>query len=309
MRVLWYNNIIRHKGVIMDLSEIQNYHSGLLARGILHKSPNTVWAQHNGNNTNPYYPWKMHLFADGYTDWYNLSRIVIPYLVQQNATFKTINPDDYSVDVILQDRAGDQFGKAFTIYPNSEAEFKRLAIGLNSILNQANLRAVSAPSTNRHNIGFERTLGDTGRIFYRAERDARGQYVDARDAVRLNPRNPYNPYNFADPLSNLFGPQKTKGASDTGVMAQIKQIASVQRIKNSADNNEGSTYFYPKNDADGARLVELFRTSGIKYDIHFSRLMGRKVIRVLDRDMPQQNTNENQQNVMRMAQNKNADRF
>ena len=35
-----------------------------------------------------------------------------------------------------------------------------------------------------------------------------------------------------------------------------------------------------------ARLEGLFKIAGIKYDIHFSRLYNRNVIRVLEQDMP-----------------------
>jgi hypothetical protein len=269
----------------MNMSEIQNYHFNLFRTGVLKETVGTVWGQHNGNSSNLDYPWKLHLYADGYTDWYTLSRIVIPYLVQQNATFKTILPDNYSVNCILNNRSEGQFGKAFTIYPNNETEFKRLAIGLNYILNQANLHAVSAPNTQKHNIGFERSLGNTGRIFYRAERDARGEYIAASDAVVINPVRPYNPYNLQDPFENLFQ-QKSQNASVTDIVTKIKQVASIQHIKNSADNNCASVYFFPKISGNEAYLENLFKAAGIKYDIHFSRLMGRSVIRVLNQDMP-----------------------
>lgn len=39
-------------------------------------------------------------------------------------------------------------------------------------------------------------------------------------------------------------------------------------------------------DSDMARLEGLFKIAGIKYDIHFSRLYNRDVIRVLEQDMP-----------------------
>ena len=104
----------------MHQNEIQRYHVDLLNNGILERTADTVWAAHKGNLSNPNYMWKMHLYADSYQDWYNLSRVVIDWLVDQNATFKTVNPDMDSINSILQDRTDDQFGKAFTIYPNNE---------------------------------------------------------------------------------------------------------------------------------------------------------------------------------------------
>ncbi|MEE1029532.1 MAG: hypothetical protein UIC65_00745, partial [Alphaproteobacteria bacterium] len=80
---------------------IQSYHAELLNSGVLTRSFDTVWASHKGNISNPNYMWKMHLYADSYQDWYNLSRIVIPWLVSQNASFKTVNPDVDSVNRIL----------------------------------------------------------------------------------------------------------------------------------------------------------------------------------------------------------------
>lgn len=269
----------------MNSTEIKNYHTGLLNRGILHETPGTVWAQHNGNSSNPYYPWKMHLFADGYDDWYNLARVVIPYLVQQNATFKTVKCEQVSVEKILNTGNSSQFGKAFTIYPNNEAEFKNLAIGLNKLLMGAKLQIKPNLNEHRHNLAFERSLGDSGRIFYRAERDANGKYISASDSVAINPKNPYNPYNMHDPYLNLFDKQKSQRLSAADIIVQIKNLSSIQAMKNSADNNEGSYYIIPKNGITYAQLENLFKSAGIPYDIHFSRLMGRNVIRVLARDM------------------------
>ena len=127
----------------MNKEEIRKYHQGLINDGILRKTMGSVWAVHRGNTSNPRYQWKLHLFAEGYHDWYALSKLVIPYLIRQNATFKTVSPDSESIDTILHDRFDDQFGKAFTIYPNDDEELKKLAQGLDRILQQANLHTVS----------------------------------------------------------------------------------------------------------------------------------------------------------------------
>ena len=259
---------------------IQSYHAELLNSGVLTRSFDTVWASHKGNISNPNYMWKMHLYADSYQDWYNLSRIVIPWLVSQNASFKTVNPDVDSVNRILQDRTDDQFGKAFTIYPNNEQEFKKLALGLEQVLTAANLKTKPSLNEHRHNIAFERALGTSGRIFYRAERDVSGNYIPAFEAIALNPVRPYNPHNYPDPFINLFE------SNIKDIIAQIKNISFATPIKNSTDNNSKSYYFQPRTGSDMARLEGLFKIAAIKYDIHFSRLYNRNVIRVLEQDMP-----------------------
>ena len=290
----------------MHQDEIQRYHVDLLNGGVLTRTFDSVWAAHKGNLSNPKYMWKMHLYADSYQDWYNLSRVVIPWLVSQNATFKTVNPDMYSINSILQDRTDDQFGKAFTIYPNNEQEFKELALGLEQILTTANLQTRPNLNEHKHNMAFERMLGLSGRIFYRAERDINGNHIPAYKAAELNPVRPYNPYNYPDPFINLFEPN-IKDA-----IAQIKNMSVVTPIKHSADNNNGSYYFQPRTDSDMAILEMLFKIAGIKYDLHFSRLYDRNVIRVLEQELPsmmrlQQPPKTIHPNVLYGMQNKQAD--
>jgi hypothetical protein len=298
-------------------NEIQRYHVDLLNGGVLTRSFNTVWASHKGNLSNPNYMWKMHLYADSYQDWYNLSRVVIPWLVTQNATFKTVNPDISSIEDILHNRSVDQFGKAFTIYPNDEQEFKRLALGLEQIMTQANLKTTPNLTEGTHNMAFERPLGKSGRIFYRAERDAQGQYVEACDAAAFNLKQTYNPYNLTDPFANLFDWQKP---SVENIIEQIKSLSSVTHVKSSADNNAKSYYFNPVANTDITKLGNLFKSAGIKYDIHFSQYYGRNVIRVMDCDISkylhlftQQNTAKQQfgttipPHVWHAMQNKRTD--
>lgn len=302
---------------LMLQDEIQRYHVDLLNNGILERVADTVWAGHRGRTTNPHYMWKMHLYADSYQDWYNLSRVVIPWLVSQNVTFKTVNPDMNSIEDILYNRMDDQFGKAFTIYPNDDQEFKRLALGLEQILSRANLKTTPNLTEGTHNMAFERQLGNSGRIFYRAERDAQGRYVDARDAAAFNLKQTYNPYNFTDPFVNLFDWQKP---SVENIIEQIKSLSSVTHMKSSADNNAKSYYFNPVANTDITKLGHLFKSAGIKYDIHFSQYYGCNVIRVMDCDISkylhlfkQQNTAKQQfgqtipPHVWHARQNKQTD--
>lgn len=280
----------------MNTNVIQRYHVDLLNNGILERTADTVWASHRGRTTNPYYMWKMHLYADSYQDWYNLSRVVIPWLVSQNATFKTVNPDISSIEDILHNRGDEQFGKAFTIYPNDEQEFKRLALGLEQILSQANLKTVPNLTENKHNMAFERQLGKSGRIFYRAERDAQGRYVEAHATAALNPKQTYNPYNYTDPFANLFDWQKQ---SVENIIEQIKSMSSISHIKSSADNNAKSYYFNPVANTDITKLGNLFKSAGIKYDIHFSQYYGCNVVRVMEQDISKYLHLFNQQNTVK----------
>jgi hypothetical protein len=301
----------------MNTNVIQRYHVDLLNNGTLERAADTVWAGHRGRTTNPHYMWKMHLYADSYQDWYNLSQVVIPWLVSQNATFKTVNPDMTSIEDILHNRSVDQFGKAFTIYPNDEQEFKILALGLEQILSQANLKTTPNLTEGTHNMAFERQLGKSGRIFYRAERDAQGRYVDARDAAAFNLKQTYNPYNFTDPFANLFDWQKP---SVENIIEQIKSMSSISHIKSSADNNAKSYYFNPVANTDITKLGNLFKSAGIKYDIHFSQYYGCNVIRVMEQNISkylhlfkQQNTAKQQfgttipPHVWHAVQNKQTD--
>lgn len=276
----------------MNKEEIRQYHQGLINDGILGKTTGSVWAVHRGNTSNPRYQWKLHLFADGYHDWYALSKVVIPYLICQNATFKTVAPDFESIDTILQDRFDDQFGKAFTIYPNDDEELKKLAQGLDRILQQANLHTVPNLDNDRHNIAFEKNFGHSGRIFYRAERNSQTEYVSADKVSSINKSNAYNPYGLADPLANLIKidqlETQAKKISVINIVNQIKSMSTFRTTKHSADNNEGSFYFCPKPQYSYFDLERLFQAAGIRYDMHFSNLMSRHVIRVLKRDMPYQ---------------------
>lgn len=301
----------------MNTNVIQRYHVDLLNNGTLERVADTVWAGHRGRTTEKPYMWKMHLYADSYQDWYNLSQVVIPWLVSQNATFKTVNPDMTSIEDILHNRSVDQFGKAFTIYPNDEQEFKRLALGLEQIMTQANLKTTPNLTEGTHNMAFERQLGKSGRIFYRAERDAQGQYVEACDAAAFNLKQTYNPYNLTDPFANLFDWQKP---SVENIIEQIKSLSSVTHMKSSADNDAKSYYFNPGANTDITKLGNLFKSVGIKYDIHFSQYYGCNVVRVMEQDISkylhlfkQQNTAKQQfgqtvpPHVWHAMQNKQTD--
>lgn len=276
----------------MNKEEIRKYHQGLINDGILRKEPGSVWVVHRDNTSNPHYQWKLHLFAYGYHDWYALSKIVIPYLISQHATFKTVDTNSDSIDAILHDRCDDQFGKAFTIYPNDDEELKKLAQGLERIIQQANLYTVPNLDSNVHNIALEKNFGHTGRIFYRAERNRQTEYISADNVASINRSNAYNPYGLVDPLANLLKIEQLETQAEKisviNIVNQIKSMSTFRVAKHSVDNTDASFYFIPNIQYSYLNLESLFQAAGIRYDIHFSNSLGCNVIRVLKRDMPHQ---------------------
>lgn len=271
--------------------EIAFYHKNLIDSGLLRSSYGTVWAQHNGNMSNIDYPWKLHLYANGYEDWYNLARAVIPFLVRENATFKTVDFNQHWVgNYPILEKNTDQFGKAFTIYPNNQREFEKLALGLNEIIQHTNLSTTPKLDPDYHNIAFEKNLGDSGRIWYRLERDANGEYISAKEAKQINPKNPYNPYNLADPFKDLI-PVHNKPTADKKPEAaafwnKVKKIAKTELMANSADNKTPSVYFIPNDfTKDFSALQTLLSASGVKFDIHYSNMFQQNVLRVSQKEL------------------------
>ena len=278
------------------VSEISAYHENLIKTGLLRLGNRpSVWAQHFGDMSNINYPWKLHLYAKGYDDWYNLARVVIPYLVRENATFKTVNYNPHWVGnyPIIEDDS-EQFGKAFTIYPNNQKEFEKLVLGLNEVISHANLHTDPELDEDYHNIAFEKTLGDTGRIFYRVERDKQGEYIGSEAARKKNPSNPYNPFGFPDPFANLLPssnapkkqPAQQKANTGSGsFLDALYKIGTTEKMLNSSDGKGGSVYFYPHDAKDMATLESLLRAAGMKYDIHYSSLLNKNVLRVSNKDL------------------------
>ncbi len=284
----------------IEISEIANYHNNLVQDRVLRSSKGTIWAQHNGNMSDMNYPWKMHLYANGYEDWYKLAQVVIPFLLKENATFKTVDFNSGWIGnyPILEENS-DQFGMAFTLYPNNQAEFEKLALGLNEILQQAGLSTAPRLDNDYHNIAIEKALGPTGRIFYRVEQDENGNYVSAREAKRIAPNAPYNPFGAKDPFINLIPNQKQSGVQKEAPQKpqaeqQIKTVSDffnavrklgvMENIARSADGRGGSKYFVPNNELDMEKLQNILTGLSLDYDVHYSKLFGKNVLRVLDSD-------------------------
>ena len=277
------------------VSEISAYHENLIKTGLLRRGNRpSVWAQHFGDMSNINYPWKLHLYAKGYDDWYNLARVVIPYLVRENATFKTVNYNPHWVgNYPILENDSEQFGKAFTIYPNNQKEFEKLVLGLNEVISHANLHTDPELDEDYHNIAFEKTLGDTGRIFYRVERDKQGEYIDAKEARKKNPTNPYNPFGFPDPFANLLpssnAPKKQhaqqKKSTADAFWHEVKKIADSESMGRSSDGKGASVYFSPRSEKDIIALESVLKKFNLKYDVHYSNMFGKNVLRVLNQEL------------------------
>ena len=111
--------------------------------------------------------WKIHLYSTDEDDWQRLTACVGPYLTENKINWKTISPFS-SIDELANTH---QNGKAITIYPHTNDEFKQLAKDLSQIIKQNQLSKLDTY------IHGDRALGDTGRIFYRYEYNS-GKYKD-----------------------------------------------------------------------------------------------------------------------------------
>lgn len=174
-----------------------NFHTNLLQNPRLRKSG--FWLKFRGNSNGANYAGKLHIFASSYPDWCDIATVIIPYLMNNNITFKTINMNNDGLSIV-QDNTSSQFGKAFTIYPVDDAEMEHVARDLDAILLNANL-------ITRGNILNDRAFGHTGRIFYRFDRnpfrlDNHGEleYIPPEYAKQIAPSHPHNPMNLRDPL-------------------------------------------------------------------------------------------------------------
>ncbi len=184
------------------MSVYDDFFKPYFASGALRPCDGSVWVIHNGTNPDTDYEWKMHVAAYDVADWLRVAGTIMPWMIQNGVTFKTISPDDFSVERILSPTCC-QYAKAFTIYPTSAPEFAKIACGLDALMCGAKLQT-ETKLTAGHNMSYEHTLGHSGRIFYRMERDGMGRYMSTERAYRLNPACPYNPLNVPDPFANLF---------------------------------------------------------------------------------------------------------
>ena len=192
----------------------------------------TVWMQCNGKeHIDDGFPWKLHVFASSIDDYWRIAQPISEALYSLGLTFKTIDfkYNDSYLHAILDPVDPDgqpnpQYGKAFTIYFNRAEDMYETAKYIDTFCLVNNLGREDNCSTlepDKHNLGTERGFGDTGRVFYRAERDSNGKYVPANEARRLNPQQPHNPYNLPDPIE--AGKQRDK-QDFAFVLAHIRDL-------------------------------------------------------------------------------------
>ncbi|MBP3346471.1 MAG: hypothetical protein J6L86_05525 [Alphaproteobacteria bacterium] len=160
---------------------------------------NYCWAERH-SFSNPYvgdekYGWKFHIHADNNEDWQKVSSVVIPYLADKGITFKTYNM--FTVQESgFYDKTENQYGKAFTIYPNNDEEFIRIANDLNYILENNNLNQQGV-------IHGDHQIGDYGRLFYRNTWTSKDNPVYRANAYAENPV--YKADDMDDPFLNVLG--------------------------------------------------------------------------------------------------------
>ncbi len=266
------------------MQTIQQFLDYYVARGLLQSHGSPVWFQYSPTATLPNYKWKMHVAATDVADWERVARVIVPWLIQNKITFKTVQPTDYATGMILS-ASNAQYAKAFTIYPRNAAEFEYVARGLDALMRRPELQKLVAFAP-EHNMAFERSLGASGRLFYRLGNTPDGKYMSARGAAAINPQNPFNPFNEPDPFANMF---------DDGVRAQfnagrmrveqiwheLQHLAACRNVANSSDGTGRSVYLVPLDENNRARIQELLAASGVKYDEHFSRAYGMRVFRFM----------------------------
>ena len=136
---------------------------------------NTYWAMHDNGRSGDRYTfndksggWKFHIHADNNEDWQKISSVLIPYHKDADVAFKTYTAPDANAysqrpRELFYNKDENQYGKAFTIYPETIEEFEKLAQEINYILENNNLNDYQGF------IHGDNQIGDHGRIFYRNE--------------------------------------------------------------------------------------------------------------------------------------------
>lgn len=169
----------------------------------------TYWADYmNGKGHNRYTyadksgGWKFHIHADNDEDWQKISSVLIPYLKDVDVLFKTYTAPEANTysqrpRELFYDKDENQYGKAFTIYPETIEEFEKLAQEMYYILENNNL--------NNHQgfIHGDNQIGNHGRIFYRNEWTGPNN-----PSYRENARNElpsYKAEGIEDPFLNVLG--------------------------------------------------------------------------------------------------------
>ena len=113
-------------------------------------------------------PWKIHVYSDNEKDWQRMYGAISGYLLENDIAWKTIGNPMAGIESLND---GAQKGKAFTIYPHSNEEFRKVACDLNEIFKKRKLELTGT------SIDGDRKLGDSGRLFYRYEYIS-GKYKD-----------------------------------------------------------------------------------------------------------------------------------
>ena len=147
------------------------------------------------------YGWKVHVNADNPNDWQKISSALIPYLIDNDIAFKTISKDQLNgtngIYDQYVDKSNNQYAKAFTIYPENDVAFRRIAREVNYILENNKLNDV------RSYIRGDHQIGNHGRLFYRnvwLGKDRPGYRSHSNSSFHI-----YKPDDMDDPFTNVLG--------------------------------------------------------------------------------------------------------
>lgn len=136
---------------------------------IINKSICKNWASFNIPVPSSESGYKLHIYADTLNDWTNVFKIISPKLIKDNIGHKTFD----SLERLSNNLNNpNQKGKAFTIY-FKKGEHELLA---QTAAQMDNLLCESSLTRNDAKIVGDRTIGKSGRVSYRYDKDASGNY-------------------------------------------------------------------------------------------------------------------------------------
>ncbi len=143
------------------------------------------WSSYH--TSNPHSAWKMHLYSVNKMDYQMMCDVVLPYLRDNGIEHKCLG----FRHEISEQAMTIQAGKAFTIYPKSNAEMEKIARDLDYIIKNNGLNTTNTKITGDNN------LGNSGRLFYRYEYKSKSQMDDVLDITTKEGYDEYQ-YNYYD---------------------------------------------------------------------------------------------------------------
>lgn len=197
-----------------------------------------AWSSYHTDN--PHSAWKMHLFSVDQADYQKMADVILPYLRDHGIEHKCLG---FRQSIEVQSET-IQRGKAFTIYPKSNAEMEQVARDLDYIIKNNGM------GTSQSHIAGDNNLGDSGRLFYRYEYKSKSQMNDVLD---VNTESGYDNYDknyydanrgegryLADDMSVSDDPWANFDPSNPASKPAYQNVepVSAQPVKQAADDVE-----------------------------------------------------------------------